>query len=90
MNKRSALDWFEITAYGICLIALRAVSGKFFWPTILGVSLISGILIAVFMLVVGWRTWTWRDRLEFIFSLAFVVVGLTWLDVYFMQRLLAF
>jgi hypothetical protein len=44
----------------------------------------------VFMLVVAWRTWTWRDRLEFIFSLSFVVVGLTWLDVYFMQRLLAF
>jgi hypothetical protein len=90
MNKRSALDSFEIIAYGICLIALRAVSGKLFWPTILGASLISGILIAVFMLVVAWRTWTWRDRLEFIFSLSFVVVGLTWLDVYFMQRLLAF
>jgi hypothetical protein len=56
----------------------------------LGASLISGILIAVFMLVVAWRTWPWRDRLQFVFSLAFVVVGLTWLDVYFMQRLLAF
>jgi hypothetical protein len=88
MDKWSTRDSVEITIYGICLIVLRALAGKLFWPTILGVVLICGILIAIFMLVVAWRTWTWRDRLDFIFSFAVIVARLTWLDVYFMQRLL--
>ena len=88
MDKRFIVDSVEITIYGICLIVLRALTGKLFWPTFLLEFLICGVLIAVFMMVVAWRTWTWRDRLNFIFSSAVVVAGLTWLDVYFMQHLL--
>jgi hypothetical protein len=72
MNKTSALEWFGIIVYGICLIALRAVAGKLFLATIWSGLLICGIFVGIFMLVVAWRTWTWRDRLGFIFSLAFV------------------